>query len=419
MALIKNRSYVTLVTAQFIEQVGDSLTLMSLILWASAITTASGSSSTSVSIMMFFVGVPIILLGPFAGVFIDRVRKKSMLLSAAAVKGCAALCIFLFIKDAGGGSAPFIYFLAMIFSAGAQFFLPAKSAFIPDLVVKKDLATANSVSAVVTVLVLIAGFAAAGFVTAAIGVRKTVLIAVAAYVITPFFLAAVGHFEEKKTEKQKAREIWGEFKDGMSHLFGSNEIKFIARRVSVLMVTIGVFFVALSGKYLRIILDYTGLGMQHSQALGLMLAVLGAGLVAGTIITDRLNRAIGEKNIIRVVYPVLGACVIILFYFPNYYFLLGAGFGAGAGGALVLGLAETVIQKNTSAALRGRLFAAYYFIRNSSTTAGTTLAGALAIIMDEPGIILLCGGGLALYWAVSLAAQKLTEIKRGKNGKMP
>ncbi|MCE5300870.1 MAG: MFS transporter, partial [Spirochaetia bacterium] len=142
--ILKNRNFIRLLTAQFIEQVGDSFMLMALIAWAMSMK-EGGSAAANISILMFWIVLPIILLAPIAGVFVDMFKKKHIMFVTALARCIFIMLIFVITphKEMWG----WIYFLVFLKSVVSQFFIPAKSSIVPHIVAEKDLMDANSISA--------------------------------------------------------------------------------------------------------------------------------------------------------------------------------------------------------------------------------------------------------------------------------
>lgn len=391
----------TLLLAQAIEQVGDSFTLMTLIAWAMALKTA-GSASGNVSLMMFWIGIPIIFFGPFAGALIDRFSKKHVLITAAAGR-----TIFIFIMaflsvDINLGHFMFICVLGK--SLMSQLFIPARSAFVPLLVSEHDLVKANSVATTVTVITQIMTYAVGGVVISEIGIEDSFFANVIIYVITiiVLFLVPKGA-PEAHHGAQSAKGMMEEITEGVKFLAGHENILFMVRRVSVMMLSLGLIYVALTGGFLEEVVKATGLHLKSIKALGFLQAFLGAGLVAGVLSAEKLVKLTGEKMLFRIFFPLLGLIVGAFYFFRDYYFLLFGGVVAGMAGVIVISAAETAMQKNSPPAMRGRMITSYYILRSGALVVATSLSGPLSKLLGEPKVILLAGAILVIYGIANLA----------------
>ena len=201
---------------------------------------------------------------------------------------------------------------------------------------------------------------------------------------------------------EKAGDIFAGLTEGIKFLGKNLSILFVTRRVFIMMISVGFFYVSLTGMFLEHILAETGLSIAPIKGLGFMQGVLGFGLVAGFVISGKAEKSLGAFTLIRILFPLLGAFIAGIYFFRNYYFLLFIAFAAGAAGAIILGLAETVIQKNSPENMRGRMFAAYYILRNLSLVIATSSAGFIARLIREPEIILMSGLLLFGYGMVNV-----------------
>jgi len=412
--LLKNRNFFLLWSGQIAEQFGDSLNLMALIAFVLSLPAKPGAHlhTTNMSILMMWLGIPILFIGPFAGVFVDRIKRKTMLLFAATGRGTLVLFMFLIIGNGKNESAPFVYILVFLISVVTQFFIPAKSSFIPRLVKKGELLLANSISATTTVIVQIFSYAIAGIIISEIGIRRTLFINVCTYIIsvtTLIFIRTKENIKEKV--KMKLKDVLGELKAGIKFLMGNNKIKFMARRVFALMLFVGFFYVSFTSEFLHTIIERTGLPLKDIKALGFMQACLGLGLVAGIFLIEHVVKRMKEITLIRLLFPLAGLGLVVLYITANYYYLLAMSFVCGIIGVMILSIAETALQKSTPENMRGRVFAAYYVLRNSGTVIASITTGMIVGFINEDLIVLISGLLLIAYGLFNFFNTSLNRIK--------
>ena len=398
---------------QTIEQIGDSLTLMTLMAWVMAM--PGKSTSANMTILLFWIGLPIILISPFSGVLIDRFRRKTLLLSATALKGTFIFLIYLYIKDPG--LVPLLYFLVFMKSFSTQFFIPAKSAYMPDVVNDKaSLFQANSISTTAMVLTQITTYAVAGWAITKIGAQHMLAISSSLYIPAALLVALINSKENVERHKkiESFSHVIKDLADGFKFMFKNSKVLFITRRVFIMMICIIMFYIALSGGVLQRILAETNLPLLREpiQALGFMMAALGVGLVLGVVFIDRILKVIDEKSLIRILFPSVGVLICVLYFFPNYFYLVGCALVGGMGGMIVLSLAETGIQHETPENMRGRIFSAYYIFRNTGPLIASVIAGFLIRFMDEEKVMLISGVLLVGYGIFSLYTRRMKSKRR-------
>ncbi len=91
---MKNRSYLVFWFSQTVSQLGSVMTAYALTLWAYRQT----GHTMTVSILTLCSWLPFVLLSPFAGVLVDRLPKKRLLLVPDTVAACGTVCALLLIR---------------------------------------------------------------------------------------------------------------------------------------------------------------------------------------------------------------------------------------------------------------------------------------------------------------------------------
>ncbi|MFH1394659.1 MAG: MFS transporter, partial [Candidatus Omnitrophota bacterium] len=152
------KNFFSLWLGQIISEFGDRLNQMALI---ALVYSKSPGSVIALAKVLFFVVVPVFVIGPVAGVYVDRWDRKKVMIISDVLRGVLVLTIpvFVYFKL----MIPVYIAVFFIFSA-TRFFLPSKMALIPAIVSKEKLLVANSLSNTTRMLATILGFAAAGFI---------------------------------------------------------------------------------------------------------------------------------------------------------------------------------------------------------------------------------------------------------------
>ena len=134
--LIRNPRYFPLWLGQLISNLGDTLQYIALVVWVFQRT----GSSLVVAGTVFFEVLPTILLAPVAGVVIDRLPRKAVLVGADLARTVLVLSLILATELWQ------IYAIVTLLSAAGTFFNPTVNATLPALLDADDLLAANSVS---------------------------------------------------------------------------------------------------------------------------------------------------------------------------------------------------------------------------------------------------------------------------------
>jgi MFS family permease len=170
--LASNADFRRLWTGQVVSEVGDWLNNIAVL---ALVIQLAGASGVGLAVALYAIArhLPLFLFGPVAGVVVDRVNRRRVMIAADIVRALFALAFLLASRLS---SLTVIYGVgAALFSVSA-FFNAAKRASIPNLVEGADeLLAANSLSASTTAATIAVGSALGGLVATALG-RDTVFI---------------------------------------------------------------------------------------------------------------------------------------------------------------------------------------------------------------------------------------------------
>ncbi|HAE58225.1 MAG TPA: hypothetical protein DCG54_01635, partial [Anaerolineae bacterium] len=144
---LRSPAFLVLWLSEALSLIGDRLIMVALI---TLIYDRTGSAGM-VGLLMLFKAIPALLLGSVAGAFVDRWDRKWVMVIANLLQG---LLVF-WLPISPDIAVIFAIYLAM--SIVNQFFVPARSAAIPDLVPAEALMTANSLFAISIVVAMATG----------------------------------------------------------------------------------------------------------------------------------------------------------------------------------------------------------------------------------------------------------------------
>ena len=163
--VLKNRNFFLLWIGQIISQLGDCLDQMALIAFVYA---KSPGSTLSIAKILSFTIIPVFLVGPIAGVYVDRWDRRRIMYICDILRAALVLCIAVSLMNKSLGWVYLIIFI--IFSIG-RFFVPAKMSIIPELVAPKHLLMANSLVNTTGMIAAVLGFGISGIVVEKLGAQ--------------------------------------------------------------------------------------------------------------------------------------------------------------------------------------------------------------------------------------------------------
>ena len=148
--------------------------------------------------------LPIVLISPIAGVIVDRVSRKKVMIISDLLR-CGVVLGFLLVEDQD--ALWLVYALVIIEISLSGFFEPARSAIIPSLVPKKDLVTANALSGSTWSVMLAFGAALGGVIVHLFGIRTAFILDASTFLLSAWFISRISS-QEKINEKRFTQTNW-------------------------------------------------------------------------------------------------------------------------------------------------------------------------------------------------------------------
>jgi MFS family permease len=180
--LRRNRNFRLLYIGQTISQLGDWFNAVAVYALLLDLT----GSATAVAWMMIVQFLPIAFVGPVAGVVVDRVNRRRLMIGADVVRGCLILGLLLVRR----ADQVWLAYVVMALTVSAQaFFEPARTATIPNITSADDLLEANALSSATWSAMLALGASIGGLVTAVVGRNFAFLINAISFFWSAFFIA--------------------------------------------------------------------------------------------------------------------------------------------------------------------------------------------------------------------------------------
>lgn len=371
----RNPSYARLWLADAVSLMGDWFSLIAL---AVLVTRYSGGSGLAVSGLLLAQLLPAVIIGPLAGMLVDRLDRKAILIVSDLLRVVVTLG-FLLVR--GPGDLWIIYALTLAQFSISSAFEPARSAMMPRVVRAEDLVKANILSSVTWSAMLALGGLLGGVVAALFGATTALILNSLSFAISALLLGGLrpvdgGSF---RAEPASAAEPRGGLIDGLRYLW---------RRPStaaLLMLKAGTAVGSI--ETLRVLYAtkiFSG-GDQGAWALGLLSAAAGVGAVIGPLLLERFNN--GTIRRMRWLSTVgLLACTIGILSLAGATGMVLAALVfmcRAMGGSAVWTYSSVMIQQSTADEVRGRVFALDFAANQLSAVCATLILGWLLNRSDE------------------------------------
>lgn len=184
--LRNNRNFRLLFLGQTISQLGDwfnSVAVFALLLDLTG-------SATAVAWLMIVQFLPMAIVGPIAGVVVDRVDRRRLMIAMDLVRGVVVLGLLLVRTREQVWLA---YVVTALTVTGSAFFEPARTATIPNVTSKEELMPANALSSATWAAMLAVGASVGGLVTAIAGRNIAFVMNGASFFISAWFISRTSY----------------------------------------------------------------------------------------------------------------------------------------------------------------------------------------------------------------------------------
>ncbi|MBX7247238.1 MAG: MFS transporter [Candidatus Sumerlaeaceae bacterium] len=343
--LRRNRDFRRLWYGSTISQLGDwfdSIALYILVLKL----TGSPTATAGLIVVQLLPGT---FVAPFAGVVVDRLPRKAIMIASDLLRAALVLC-FLFVRSAE--TVWIVYPIMALKVSVSSFFEPARSSVVPSIVPREELVISNIISGLTWSIMLSIGAAIGGLITHWFGPYIAIVLDAATFVGSAFCIATVRVPREVRPTTQKSS--YHDLLDGA---------RFLRRHTGIMVYALiksGWGFVGGAMLLLPLIgRDIFPWGHEGALSVGALMAARGVGTAIGPVVAHRiggnsyqfLRRAIGPAMVVGALgYMCIGLA-------PNLPLAVMAVVFAHIGGATVWVFSTVLLQMVTPDAFRGRVFA--------------------------------------------------------------
>ncbi|MBI4336176.1 MAG: MFS transporter [Candidatus Omnitrophica bacterium] len=411
--ILKERNFFCLWLGQIVSNFGDRLNQMALI---GLVSQKAPHSTYELAKLMLFVVVPVFVIGPVAGAYVDRWNRRHIMIISDIARGLLVLLIPFFILKFQS-TTPIYIVVFLIFSI-TRFFLPSKMAIIPSLVSRDKLLIANSLSDTTYMIATVLSIGLAGFLVKFAGITGGFFIDSASFFFSALLIFLIkpnnnsnakhGYREDFKLVGEAAqrairKSVWTQVKDGLRFIFSFPKARFVINILFLLMAGAGAIFcviiVFIQEKFGTLTTDLGILGM-----------FLGAGLLFGSLIYGRFGQRFNKQKVILFSFIIGGlgvlAFALVVPQFPRYRIAGLLGVFTGAALSPIIISINTLIHETIPDEMRGRIFSSQEIVIHLAFLVFMFITAVLAEYIDRQWILAGCGaifsligiGGLGLSY---------------------
>lgn len=395
------RVFAIIWTGQFLSILTSSIVNFAIVLWLSLET---GSAEVLAFATMAAL-LPQSVLGLFTGIFIDRwKRKRVMIMADSFIAFCTLILAVLFYLDLAKISH--IYVLLALRSVGSAFHMPAMQASVPLLAPKSELMRIAGINQVIQSVCNIAGPALAGLFITMMKMTNILLLDVAGAAFACLSLCFVFIPDPSHEERNSELHLWREAKEAIMEVrnqYGLSWLFLLSILATFVIMPVSVLFPLMTLNH------FAGNAFQVSLV---EVSWGGGALLAGALLGLKKYRW-NEILLINGMYIALGLTFLFSGLLPVSGFIWFAVLTAlgGVCGSLYFATFTTVIQSRIDPGVMGRVFSFYMSFSMLPSMIGLLSTGFLADSIGLGNTFIISGGFLCLIGIISFFIPSLISLK--------
>lgn len=401
------RSDVNLLTsAQAISTYGSFITRAALPLLAIIGLGINAAEAAALAAVDLIAGA---LVSQFAGVWIDRLPRKPVLIATDLLRALLLGTIPLAAALFDGVTLPHLIAVSALTGMCATTFDIAERSYFAGLVNSSALRAVLARTLGIRGAAEFFGFGSAGLLIGAFGGPVAIGIDALTYVFSAVLIGFLRVAEPKLPPASARASFFRELSDGLKKTWSV----VLMRPLLISTFVIGLYFGLFRSSYLLYVTNGLGLG---PEAIGLVIATGGIASFLGGVFTERISRFFGVGRAISLSLVIVGIGLALVPLAPGATVV---GFAMLVGHQLLSDGFETVWEAN-QAAIRGRVLPAAFQGRANAANDGVGLLGRLmGIILGGvigssvagSGVALLVGGGASIGVGLFVALSRLGAIQ--------
>lgn len=406
LTLTRNPNFSKLWGSQILSQIAQNLLNFALIIRVFELAEGTRLANISVALLVLAFGVPSVIFAAVAGVYVDYWDRRKVLVVSNIIRGVLVLG-FLFFEQ----NILIVLALSFLIASSTQFFAPAESVSLKQLVAPDKLITANSLFVLTYFTSFIVGFSLSAPVINLTGDKGP-------YILTAFmfFLAAIlDAFLPRLPSIIKAKvglaRITAQAKSEMQAcwqtIWRNHHLYFSILQLTLTQALLSILLALAPALSLAL------LHIQLKEASHILIVPAGIGMVIGVLLAGKLVKRIRKIMVISLGLVVGGLALSLLGLSGQLYreydgvalasvqtvamVVAGLMVILGAMNSLISVVAQTILQEHSTDETRGKIFSALYMMINAAATIPVLAAGLLADLTSVTQVIFAVGAVLVVF----------------------
>jgi MFS transporter, DHA3 family, macrolide efflux protein len=393
-------TYIFIWAGQFVSMLTSYAVQFAIVIWLSL-------EYQSAEILAFagIAGMlPQALIGPFAGVYIDRINRKRIMIVSDAFIALCAIVLILILKSETVNLA-WIYIMLGLRSIGNAFHSPALQALAPLIVPQKELLRVAGINQMLHSICSIGGPALGTLAIAILPISDVLYLDLIGALLAISSLMMV--IIPDTVTKTFVRTISAEFLDGLNIVYKNQGLS------SLFLYAMAITFVIMPSAIMFPLLT-TGHYGGGKWEMGLIEIVWGGGMLIGGAALGIYKVGLSKVLLVNSMYILLGLTFFLSGVFPNEWFI-GFILATAIGGislSVFYASFTAIIQITVQPEMLGRVFSLYYSLAVLPSIIGLLLTGLIAENAGVNNTFMISGCLAIVVGLLSFLSPKLMQLDK-------
>ncbi len=385
--LRRNPSYFRLWIAQAVSLLGDWFSTIALSALVSRYTNGSGLAVSGLLLARF---LPALIVGPFAGVLVDRLNRKRLLIFSDVLR---AGIVFSFLFVTRPDLLWLIYLLTVLQFSLSALFEPGRSAMIPSVVRADDLVKANFLGNVTWSVMLAVGAAIGGLVSTVLGTSTALVIDASSFALSALLITSIAYIPKTAVHQPaEGKPSQRGLVDGLRY------VRQHPATAAVLFIKMGGNIGSIDTLMVLYATQIFVIGENGAGSLGLLYAAFGLGAIMGPLLVNRFNNDTVRRmrRLVIVAYMLISVGLFLFSGAPSLLLAALALIIKAMGSSVYWTYSSVILQKTVPDAFLGRVFSLDLAGFQLAVVISVVITGALVQSVGTPGTRAIAFGTAAV-----------------------
>lgn len=393
--LHRNGGFLLLWAGQFVSQIGDRLAALA---FPVLVYQSTGSTLGTGAVFALYT-LPYVLFGASAGVVVDRLDKRRLMIAVDLVRAG----LILAVPAVAAYSLPAVFALSFATATAGVFFDPARLAILPEIVPQGRLLRANSLVSTGENLTEILGWAFAGILVASLSTTVAFQLDAVTFGMSAVALVLMQYRAPARTSAEGLTRAFGhELREGFSLL--RSDRRLLANTVMIVVCTAGLGAVYPLTFFFAVQVLGGGPG-----TFGALEAIVGAGFFVGSLALVALAPCAHKGRLMIGGLSVMGGCIALVATTWSVWSAAVPLAVFGVANAVVLIAVDTYLQEIVPRGMRGRVLGTRFTITQGMYALSVLLGAALAAVLDVRSMLVGAGVIVTVSALVGLLSREVRQ----------